>query len=63
MTRIGATPEPQQPQDKPIQKQQQQETQKPSVFAEFNDTDGKIDSQDVKYNTDKTSSNITKFFS
>lgn len=63
MTRIGATPEPQQPQDKPIQQQQQQETQKPSVFAEFNDTDGKIDSQDVKYNTDKTSSNITKFLS
>lgn len=60
MTKIGATPEPQQPQERHVQ-QQQQEKQNPSVFAEYNDKDGKVDTQDVSYTTNQTSENITKF--
>lgn len=60
MTKIGATPEPQQPQERHVQ-QQQQEKQIPSVFAEYNDKDGKVDTQDVSYTTNQTSENITKF--
>lgn len=57
---VGATPEPQKPKSE-IQTNDEEVVNNSSIWAEFNDSDNKVDISDVKYNQNKKSSAIKNF--
>lgn len=57
---VGATPEPQKPKGE-VQANNEEVANNSSIWAEFNDSDNKVDISDVKYNQNKKSSAIKNF--